>query len=90
MDTETKEVYYNIYCPACMHYEKGEEEDPCHDCLNQGWNYNSHKPIRFDAAEGYDSAMPLSAQEALKEGMQAGLGKYASRVSNEKRKPKKA
>lgn len=44
----TKEVLFNEYCPKCKHYEKSESEDPCWDCLDQGWNENSHKPINFE------------------------------------------
>lgn len=47
----TKEVLFSEYCPKCKHYEKLPSEDPCWDCLNQGWNYDSHKPIKFEAAE---------------------------------------
>ena len=47
----TKEVLFNEYCPKCKHYEKLPSEDPCWDCLNQGWNYDSHKPIKFEADE---------------------------------------
>ena len=43
-----KEVYFNEYCPTCKHYEKGENEDPCWDCLDQGWNEGSHKPIKWE------------------------------------------
>ncbi len=42
-----KIVEFDKYCPICEHWNKGEDEDPCWDCLNQGWNDDSHKPIRF-------------------------------------------
>ena len=44
----TKEVRFDEYCKLCKNYEKSESEDPCWDCLNQGWNEDSHKPIRFE------------------------------------------
>lgn len=44
----TKEVRFDEYCKLCKNYEKSESEDPCWDCLNQGWNDDSHKPIRFE------------------------------------------
>lgn len=47
----TKEVRFDEYCKLCKHYEKAATEDPCWDCLNQGWNYDSHKPIEFEEAE---------------------------------------
>ena len=43
----TKEVRFDLYCKECVNYEKGEEEDPCWDCLNQGWNEDTHRPIHF-------------------------------------------
>lgn len=43
----TKEVRFDIYCPKCKYYENKESEDPCWDCLNQGWNEESHKPVYF-------------------------------------------
>lgn len=47
----TKEVRFDIYCGQCKHYEKKESEDPCWDCLNQGWNDDSQKPLYFDEDE---------------------------------------
>lgn len=46
-----KEVRFDLYCPRCKHYEKSESEDPCWDCLEQGWNENSHKPINWEEKE---------------------------------------
>ena len=45
---QTKEVRYYIYCPKCIHHEKNEYDDPCWECLNQGWNIDSHKPLYFE------------------------------------------
>lgn len=47
----TKEVYFDMYCRKCEHESKDESEDPCHDCLNQGWNVDSHKPVYFKEKE---------------------------------------
>lgn len=44
---QTKEVDFKTYCPLCEHYTKPENEDPCWDCLDQGWNIDSHKPLYF-------------------------------------------
>lgn len=43
-----KEVYFDKWCPYCKHHDKTESEDPCWDCLEQGWNYDSHRPIFWD------------------------------------------
>lgn len=50
-DTATKEVRFDIYCKTCKHWEKEESEDPCWDCLDQGWNEDSHKPIKWEEKE---------------------------------------
>ena len=47
----TKEVYFDRYCPKCVHTDKDATEDPCFDCLNCGFNYDSHKPVYFEEDE---------------------------------------
>lgn len=42
-----KEVRFDRYCPLCAHYQKSEAEDPCYECLDQGWNDDTHKPINY-------------------------------------------
>lgn len=44
---DLKEVYFDEYCHKCQHEEKKESEDPCYDCLGQGYNVDSHKPVNF-------------------------------------------
>lgn len=45
----TKEVYFAQYCPNCKHYEDDESDpnSPCWDCMNEGFNIDSHKPVKF-------------------------------------------
>ena len=43
-----KEVRFDIYCKKCKHENESEFESPCCDCLAQGWNVNSKKPISFE------------------------------------------
>ena len=43
----TKEVRFDIYCQKCKNADTKETEDPCNDCLAQGWNEESKKPIYF-------------------------------------------
>ena len=45
----TKEVRFDVYCHQCKNFEKSEKDDPCWDCLNQGWNEDSHQPIYYEA-----------------------------------------
>lgn len=47
MENNTKEVMYKDYCPKCIYADLEEVKDPCNECLNQGYNENSHKPIKF-------------------------------------------
>ena len=43
----TKEVLFYNYCKNCKECDTKETDDPCNECLNQGWNTDSHKPIMF-------------------------------------------
>lgn len=47
----TKEVRFDIYCQKCKNANTPETEDPCNDCLAQGWNAESKKPILFKEKE---------------------------------------
>ena len=42
-----KEVSFFVWCPKCRYGNTEEVEDPCNECLAQGWNVNSTKPINF-------------------------------------------
>ena len=46
-----KEVYFADYCKKCKYSKLQEHEDPCDDCIGQGWNEDSHKPIKFEPKE---------------------------------------
>ena len=43
----TKEVYFYVWCPRCVHSDKEGTEDPCNECLTEGFNIDSHKPVNF-------------------------------------------
>lgn len=43
-----KEVYFDEYCPKCIHKDNEETDDPCWDCLREATNVNSHKPVYFE------------------------------------------
>ena len=51
MEDSYKEVYFGQYCRTCIHFELGEDEDPCHDCLNNSVNVYSHKPVNWESEE---------------------------------------
>lgn len=44
----TKEVYFDVYCPICKYEKESETEMPCRECLENGWNWYSHKPIMWE------------------------------------------
>lgn len=39
------------YCDVCEFYETPEAEEPCHECLNNFTNANSHVPVNFKEKE---------------------------------------
>lgn len=47
MDENFKEVYFDVYCKTCEHEKLTERDEPCNECLAQGVNYQSHKPIKW-------------------------------------------
>lgn len=51
-----KEVDFFKYCGKCEHNSTDEfdPDSPCYDCLAQGWNTDSHKPIKFKEKTSYD------------------------------------
>jgi hypothetical protein len=42
-----QEVRFDRWCKKCEHENKKESKDPCNDCLAQGWNEGTTKPIHF-------------------------------------------
>lgn len=50
MENRTKEVYFNKYCRICKNWNVKETDDPCNECLTQGWNVDSRKPINYEEA----------------------------------------
>lgn len=46
-----KEVWFNEYCITCKYTDKGEDEDPCYDCLTEAVNLYSHKPVNWEEKE---------------------------------------
>lgn len=43
-----KEVYFDQWCSSCKYKDNSESDDPCWDCLERGWNIDSHRPIMWD------------------------------------------
>lgn len=51
MEDTYKEVYFGEYCKSCKWRDKPEEEEPCHDCLNEPVNLHSHRPVKYEKAD---------------------------------------
>ena len=47
-EEKEKEVYFHQYCVDCKHRYKHEEEEPCDECLENPYNFGSHKPVKFE------------------------------------------
>lgn len=47
MDESLKEVYFDMYCHNCIHFDKSGCEEPCDDCLSEPVNTYSHKPVKY-------------------------------------------
>lgn len=48
MDDIYKEVYFDQYCKTCEHETLEEKFDPCNECLDYGYNSESHKPMMWE------------------------------------------
>lgn len=47
MEDNYKEVYFNLYCDSCKYKDLDESHDPCDECLENGANLYSHKPVKW-------------------------------------------
>lgn len=47
MTNKCKEVYFDKYCCTCKNEKTPESESPCHECLTNSVNLNSHKPVNW-------------------------------------------
>lgn len=47
-DDGLKIVDFSEYCKTCVNKDKKETEEPCYDCLMEGENVNSHKPVKYE------------------------------------------
>lgn len=46
-----KEVYFDEWCRNCINKTTDENEMPCDECLEYGFNMDSHKPRNYEEAE---------------------------------------
>lgn len=47
----TNHIVDFTYCNSCVHKDKGENEDPCWDCLTVSSNEDSKRPISYKEAK---------------------------------------
>lgn len=47
-DGMMKEVYFDQYCSICKNEKVSEDEMPCRECLENAWNWYSHKPVMWE------------------------------------------
>lgn len=48
---DDKIVDYEKYCKDCLYFTKEDFEEPCHECLSEPVNADSHKPTKFRPAK---------------------------------------
>lgn len=47
MDYPDKEVRFDLYCKTCKYCDTPGTEDPCNECLEDPFNYETEKPMRW-------------------------------------------
>ena len=57
------EVDFNTYCKLCKNKDVLETDDPCNDCLDHGWNWNTSKPVNYIPASKKDSVRSRKADK---------------------------
>lgn len=46
-----REVDFEKYCKTCRYCDLDEKFDPCNECLEEGYNIESEKPIKWEENE---------------------------------------
>lgn len=47
MEQQKRIVDFEKYCKTCEYYDLKETKDPCNDCLGEGANDDSRKPVYY-------------------------------------------
>jgi hypothetical protein len=50
-ENNTKEVYFSEWCNKCKHAKDEEWKDPCNTCLAEPYNYDTHRPTKYEEAK---------------------------------------
>ena len=48
MEIIDKEVDFHRYWASCKHRDKKEKEEPCSECLEEPFNANTSKPVKWE------------------------------------------
>lgn len=48
MDIIKREADFEKYCQTCKYKDLNEVKDPCNDCLDQTYNYDTDKPVKYE------------------------------------------
>lgn len=46
-EQKAKEVFFDQYCPTCVHKDEPETDDVCNECLNEPGRQYTHKPLNY-------------------------------------------
>lgn len=55
---KNNEVFFGEYCKTCKYKNYSETDCPCSECIAEPVNLYSHKPIRWEGADGVFSGPP--------------------------------
>ena len=55
MELIDHEVYYDYYCPRCVHENVEMWDDPCENCLKNPMQPHSHKPLEYQPKQGHEN-----------------------------------
>lgn len=55
---KNNEVFFGEYCKTCKYKNYSETDCPCSECITEPVNLYSHKPIRWEGADGVFSGPP--------------------------------
>lgn len=55
---KNNEVFFGEYCKTCKYKNYSETDSPCAECIAEPVNLYSHKPIRWEGADGVFSGPP--------------------------------
>ena len=58
LDHDYKEVFYYQYCKTCKYKDVDDVKDPCNECLDEPYNLNSHKPVKYESMKGVKNEKP--------------------------------